>query len=601
MFPYQELRDCLMLDFAGSINTALLGGPILSDMTLLEARCHALSGSFYKKLAPNGRTVEADKLAYEKFVSLNASIDTGPFVYPTESEQDSLFWDYFRDNILKCLTPSDVNFDLAYMRETFAAGPGASLGCDNESFYTKLFASKISVTSPYLLSLYRALTSESDTWSLAEMQRHTRFGEELTASNRLFFVPKTAVISRTCCTEPLVNMLFQQALGAFLEECLAKSFGVSLKTQAGFNRELARIGSENGSFGTIDLQSASDSISWSLVQRIAPSSLLGYFRLFRCESTLLPGGGKMDLGMISTMGNGFTFPLQTIIFACALRAVYQLMGLDSGCPKTQFGVFGDDIIVKQEAYGFLVRSLTKLGFKVNDQKSFNVGPFRESCGGDYFNGSFIRGVYITSLETVTDVYSAINRLNRWSALAGVPLVNTIGFLAGRVRPRMVPVSEQIDCGIQVPFKLTKPIVDDRYWFVYRKAVKAPRRREVPESLEESVALGYAHYNEYGWGVTYLGGYARREDVRLESEASAPREERNVKIPRAYLGLRDLDGGCRIKVIRRSIPWWDWPGSTDMGEEPRYGFDAYALNSSHIFSYGSWEAAVAANLEGGWGA
>ncbi len=597
MFPYQGLKDCLMLDFAGSINTSLLEGPILSDMSLLEARCHALNGSFYKKLAPNGRSDEADKLAYDKFVSLNSSISADPFEYPVESEQDSLFWDYFRDNILKCLTPSDVTFDLAYMRETVAAGPGASKGCENESFYTKLFNSRITATSPYLLSLYRAVISESDSWSNAEMLRHKKFGEVFTSSNRLFFVPKTAVISRTCCTEPLVNMLFQQALGAFLEECLAKSFGISLKTQATFNRELARIGSEDGSFGTIDLQSASDSISWSLVQRIVPSSLLGYFRHFRCESTDLPNGGEMDLRMISTMGNGFTFPLQTIIFACALRSVYQLMNLDSYCPKTQFGVFGDDIIVRREAYNFLVASLSKLGFKVNDAKSFNTGPFRESCGGDYFCGHFIRGVYITSLETVTDVYSAINRLNRWSALAGVPLVNTIGFLMARCRRRLVPLSEQIDCGIQVPFKLTKPIVDDRYWFVYRKAFKAPRRREVPEDLEGSVRLGYAHYNEYGWAVTYLGGYARREDSPLQSEMPAPREERSIRTPRAFLGLRDLDGDSRIKVIRKSIPWWDWPGSTEMNEEPGYKFDAYALNNTHFFSYSSWEAAVAANTEG----
>jgi hypothetical protein len=112
-----------------------------------------LHRSFLKKLAPNGSNLDADKRALEKFLGLNAGISTGPFRYDVESEQDSLFWDYFRDNFLKCLTPSDVNFDLGFIRETFAAGPGASLGCKNESFYTKLFTSSISTSSPYLLSL----------------------------------------------------------------------------------------------------------------------------------------------------------------------------------------------------------------------------------------------------------------------------------------------------------------------------------------------------------------------------------------------------------------------------------------------------------------
>jgi hypothetical protein len=148
-------------------------------------------------------------------------------------------------------------------------------------------------------------------------------------------------------------MLIQKALGAFLESCLAKSFGVSLKTQPDHNRELARIGSVDGSFGTIDLQSASDSISWSLVQRICPSNLLGFFRQARSERTVLPDGSEIDLNMISTMGNGFTFPIQTIIFACAVRFVASLMGLELNFPKTQFGVFCDDIISKKKAYAIL--------------------------------------------------------------------------------------------------------------------------------------------------------------------------------------------------------------------------------------------------------
>jgi len=559
MFPYKELDSCLKLDFA-SAGVSVDSGFISSDMDLSSIRAMMLNSSFYKKLAPNGNNASADLAALEKFKALNLSISTNPFEYAIESEQDSVFWDYFRDNFLKCLTPGDVNFDLDFIRETFAAGPGASLHCKNDSFYSKLFESTITATHPYLLSLYRGAISDSDTWSLAEKARSTQFGERIVSGNRLFFVPKTAEISRTCCTEPLVNMLIQQALGAFLEVCLAKSFGISLKTQPDNNRELARVGSVDGTFGTIDLVSASDSIAWSLVQRICPNNLLGYFRQARCERTVLPDGSEMELHMISTMGNGFTFPLQTVIFASAVRAVYQMMNLDSFCPKTQFGVFGDDIIVKREAYAFLVRSLEKLGFKVNDTKSFNTGSFRESCGHDWYNGHFVRGVYIKSLETVSDVYSAINRLNRWSALAGVRLSNVIKLLMKYVKRKFdIPFSESIDCGIQVPFNCSKPHVNNSYWFTYRKLVREAKRVKVPETVEESVRLGYSRFNENGWAITYLGGYARREDVPLNSDGVRILEFGIPRVQDAFMTLRDMKGTRRTKVVRGSIPFWDWLG------------------------------------------
>jgi hypothetical protein len=270
------------------------------------------------------------------------------------------------------------------------------------------------------------------------------------------------------------------------------------------------------------------------------------------------------------------------------------MGLDSYCPKTQFGVFGDDIIVKKEAYAFLVRSLTKLGFKVNDDKSFNTGPFRESCGYDWYNGHFVRGVYVTSLETVSDVYSAVNRLNRWSALSGVRLYNTISLLLRYAKRNLqVPFSEGIDSGIQVPFKATRPKVDSRYWFAYRKLIKVAKKLRVPESLEDSHQLGYTHYNEYGWAVAFLGGYARREEKGLISESVCAQEHSPTSYPKAYIMPRELDGPTRIKVVRSSIPYWDWLGPTEPTEN-RWSKN-YPGDHSKFFKYGAWEGAVLANL------
>lgn len=586
MFPYQELQQALQLDFSSASHPYPLGCPISSDMDIRSVRIEMLHRSFYKKLLPTGTDKKCDDLALKKFLEINSSISSNPYEYPVTGEVDSLFWDYFRDNFAKVTSPGDVECDLDFIGSHLTAGPGASKGCDNESFYTKVFASRISCSTPQLLALYRAAISNSDTWALAESDRFERFGVDIASSNRLFFVPKTAEISRTCCTEPLVNMLIQQSIGAFLELCLKRSFKISLDTQPENNRRLARRGSIDGSFGTIDLRSASDSISWALVQRICPPRLLGWLTEARCERTILPDGSERPLNMISTMGNGFTFPLQTVIFACVVRSVYQLMGLSSSSPETDFGVFGDDIIVRREAYDFVCRCLRNLGFQVNDDKSFNTGAFRESCGSDFYSGDYVRGVYIKSLETVPDLYSAFNRLVRWSAMSGVPLKNSLSFLRGRLtKIFVVPFSEAIDCGIQTPFRFSRPRVTDSYWFAYRKLANKPRKRKVPFTLEESVSLGYRHFNAYGLELAFLGGYARSDDKRLKSADENSLEDSSSLIPSACFTLRDVDGLCRRKVVRASIPYWDWAGPKEASE----------FSLANFFSFGAWESAFAAAL------
>lgn len=555
-----------------------------SDMDVKTVRAVSLRNSFYKKLAPGGNSASADERALEKFRRINSSI-AETFSYDAQSEVDAMLWHRFCDNLDNALTfdISDVNFDLDFMRSSFNVGPGASLKVNSESFYTKLFESDLSATHPYLVALYRATVCHSDFWSAAERLRSLEFGTQIVEGNRLFFVPKTSEISRTCCTEPLLNMMFQKALGAFLEYRLRKHFGITLDKQPFYNRELARIGSIDESFGTIDLVSASDSISWSLCQRVIPKNLLGFLRVFRCASTVLPDGSEETLKMVSTMGNGFTFPLQTIIFACAVRAVYQSKGLPSYCPQTQYGVFGDDIVVRREAYDGVVRLITKLGFEVNGGKSFNTGLFRESCGYDWYHGEFVRGVYLRSLETRSEVLSAINRLNRWSALADIPLPRTVQALVRlhKVSHLKVPYSESDDAGIKVPFIYTTPKVLDNYWFAYRKSINVGRKRAVPIDGTSARVLGYRSFNPYGWTIAISEGFARRSDPGFYPGPDGEVDPRCLEDHVQWIPLRLNPGDQkRTKVVRCSIPFWDWDDARD----------------EHSFiSYGGWKAAVAANL------
>ena len=55
-------------------------------------------------------------------------------------------------------------------------------------------------------------------------------------------------------------------------------------------------------------------------------------------------------------------------------------------------MYGDDIVVPQNAALLVIERLRDLGFSTNRDKTFVTGPFRESCGRDWFQGQDVRPV-----------------------------------------------------------------------------------------------------------------------------------------------------------------------------------------------------------------
>lgn len=563
------------------------------DCSLLKRRVQLfaakqLLSSFYKKLQPGDDVSEDAALsALRKFEGINSRIPRD-FQFPDDSASGTQFWRYFKRSVQDCLSWSederDANLDVRSIGQWIGIGPGSSLGVNSESFYTKLFDGDLTGTDLHLLALYRAAIVESGFWSEAERLRSDSFGFKTVHGNKLFFVPKTTEVARTCCTEPLLNMLLQKGIGGYVESRLRRFFGISLEEQPDHNRRLARKGSIDGTFGTIDLTSASDSMSWSLVQQIVPNHVKAWLRMTRCPSTILPDGRSLDLMMISTMGNGFTFPLQTLIFACVVRAVYQMKGFPSFDPARHMGVFGDDIIVRREAYDDVVLRLTQLGFEVNDGKSFNDGYFRESCGTDWYYGFDVRGVYIRTLETTSDVYSAINRLNRWTAKHMVPLTRTISALMAWCRYRPIPFSEADHEGIKVPSAIAADSLASLRSF--RKLAYRARQKRVPLDLSEARSMGYRHFIDDGWAAALLGGYAR--------EKAPGYNDRNCKDGNRltsrdlWLTPRSPVSSGSFRVVLAQALWWDW-----VGRHP-YSPGHCVVEGIEV-SYGRWETAVAVNL------
>jgi hypothetical protein len=235
---------------------------------------------------------------------------------------------------------------------------------------------------------------------------------ELTFSSQMFTVPKSTDIDRVACKEPEINMFLQRSVGNHIRMRLRRR-GIDLNDQS-INRELARTAHLRG-LATIDLSSASDSISKQLVFSLLPFEWWSILSDLRVDSTVIedyPVKGDSfvhRLEMFSSMGNGFTFELESLLFYAITRAVCWLSRV-----KGTISVYGDDIIAPVAIVPRLKRVFDFFGFMLNMKKTHFKGYFRESCGGHYYRGLDITPFYIRSpVVRYTDLIRVLNQLLEW--------------------------------------------------------------------------------------------------------------------------------------------------------------------------------------------
>lgn len=234
---------------------------------------------------------------------------------------------------------------------------------------------------------------------------------EKAPGNKVAFVPKTALTHRSIAVEPMMNIYAQLGLGGILRQRLRLNAGLDLDTQER-NRASAYKGSVLGTLCTIDLSSASDTIATELVRELLPPTW--FLALDWVRSKV---GRYQDETLwyekFSSMGNGFTFELESMIFYALTQSV-----CDEVVPSRskEACAFGDDIIVPSEAYQRLVEVLEFCGFTVNPQKSFSSGVFRESCGHDYFNGILVRPFFLKEeIDSVEGLFRLANGLRCYAS------------------------------------------------------------------------------------------------------------------------------------------------------------------------------------------
>lgn len=229
----------------------------------------------------------------------------------------------------------------------------------------------------------------------------------LVRGNRVTTVPKDARIDRIIAVEPHMNIYVQLGFGSMIRSRL-KRVGVDLDFGQAENASLALKGAREGTLATVDLSSASDTISYELVRLLLPEDWFYHLEACRSRQFRTSREGEWETySKFSSMGNGYTFELESLIFWAISSACIAVVADDA----TDLRVYGDDIVLPCSAYPLLVETLSFLGFSVNKRKSFSTSLFRESCGAHFFGSLDVKPVYVDkALRTQVELNALHNQL-----------------------------------------------------------------------------------------------------------------------------------------------------------------------------------------------
>ena len=245
---------------------------------------------------------------------------------------------------------------------------------------------------------------------------------------RVITVPKTLKTPRIIAIEPTCMQYMQQALMEKLTRFLEDDD--ILKGMIGFtdqtpNQRLARDGSLGQGLATLDLSEASDRVSNQHVRLLFKHFPHAFAAVdaTRSRKADVPGHGVIRLAKFASMGSALCFPVEAMVFLTIVFLGLQdahrrrLTSKDIKSYRGRVRVYGDDIIVPSTALNHVIARLTAFGLKVNSDKTFSDGKFRESCGRDYYDGTDVtpvrvRHVFPSCRGDVREVMAAVSLRNR---------------------------------------------------------------------------------------------------------------------------------------------------------------------------------------------
>lgn len=482
--------------------------------------------------------------ALDKLLSLNQQVvppqveDINPVII---GEAQSFIYDALCKFTWSYSDVRQCELDWTLLFELWKMGPGTSNGVKGTHFCDKII--KRMTCTEKCLPLVRLLRKLTPRIKAFDSRKPDVERVVVVRGSRASSVAKNRTTNRTMAIEPSGNMAFQLAAGLYIEGALRR-VGLDIHTQESKNKALAWRGSLNGSLCTIDLSSASDLISIDLIKLLWPSSWFHLFMTLRSSECKVKGDW-VQLNMMSTMGNGFTFPMMTLTLLALIYGYQRSIGLlqNRSIDYKVTGVYGDDIIISSYHYNPFVELLQKCGLRVNLSKSFARGPFRESCGGDYYIGRDVTPVYIESLRDDSEVYVAINKLLVWCSENDFIFWNTLRFLFGLLQNKVYLLPEWCDPSNGI-LSLYPP---RRY--KYLKKVLQPSTRVVKSDLDVLCLLG-----GFSRSVNYVVKDKKRGDrpvmMWTSREAESSFHVEQARMPKGFLDGHDPHFGDRSRSILR---------------------------------------------------
>lgn len=308
-------------------------------------------------------------------------------------------------------------------------GPGATSErvSGNQKYAWKYWHERLEGYFPLLDNAYTISAYEDEAF---ENVRYLTIKDEIPV--RVTPVPKTLKGPRIIAIEPSCMQYTQQAIRDVLYRLIENSWmtkgHVNFRDQS-INQSMALSASKDRSFATIDLSDASDRVPYELGLSMFNCNefLLGAVDACRSRFAEMPDRDKTRVGPLrkfASMGSALCFPVESMYFyticIAALLRKYDLPVTIRNCYNVSRGIYiyGDDIVVPTDDAGAVLDYLQKYNCKVNRNKTFYTGKFRESCGVDAYDGYEVTPVYVRkpqpeSRRQVSELISWVSTANQF--------------------------------------------------------------------------------------------------------------------------------------------------------------------------------------------
>lgn len=209
-------------------------------------------------------------------------------------------------------------------------------------------------------------------------------------------VPKSYKAARVIAMEDVIRQMRAHAVFKVLDRHKVKNINLHDQNE---NSYLAQHGSIFNDLVTVDMSSASDSISRTFARSIFPDRFMRLIETCLGSYITYDGVNTRPMHMLSTSGNNLTFWLESMVFLCVDMEAATLVNLFGGNAVSNVDglalphIYGDDQVIDASTYETVADIMDILGLHLNKEKTYHDGPFRESCGGDYYRGVPVQSYY----------------------------------------------------------------------------------------------------------------------------------------------------------------------------------------------------------------